>query len=93
MSPFLDDGRRPQIQSRRLSDSVLSVKTKEDEVSLMKLTRLENKVQYLEERVEILEREITKSPLELRETGRRTDVIPVEPGKETVFSKIICVHL
>ena len=91
MSPFLDDGRRPQIRNRRLSDSVLSVKTKEDEVSLMKLTQLENKVQLLEERVEILEREITKSPLELRETGRPTDVIPVEQGKETVFSKYACI--
>ena len=91
MFPFLDDGRRPQIRNRRLSDSVLSVKTKEDEVSLMKLTQLENKVQLLEERVEILEREITKSPLELRETGRPTDVIPVEQGKETVFSKYACI--
>ena len=92
VSPFLGDGRRRQRGNRRLSDSVLSVKTKEDEVSLMKLTQLENKVQLLEERVEILERDITKPPLELRETGRPTDVIPVEQGKKNCNFKI-CVHL
>ena len=73
VSPFLGDERRPQIRNRTLSDSVLSVKTKEDEVSLMKLAQLENKVQLLEERVEFLEREITKPPLEFWETRRPTD--------------------
>ena len=87
VSPFLGDERRPRVRNRRLSDSALSVKTKEDVVSLMKLTQLENKVQLLKERVEILEKEITKPPLELRETGR----LPVEQGKETVISKYVCI--
>lgn len=67
------DGWRPQVRDRRLSDSVLLVKPNQDEVSLMKLTRLESKIKLLEERVEILERE------------RPVDVIPEGLGKLIVF--------
>ncbi|XP_022810532.1 uncharacterized protein LOC111347564 [Stylophora pistillata] len=60
------DSGRPQVRNRRLSDSFLLLKPSQDEVSLRKLTQLENKIKLLEERVEILE---IRRPIDLSSEG------------------------
>ena len=43
---FLGDGWTPQVRDRRLSDSMLSVRPKEDEVCRTQLTQQEHQVSF-----------------------------------------------
>ncbi|XP_078383843.1 protein argonaute-2-like isoform X2 [Oculina patagonica] len=76
------EAKPPESQrgNRRHSDSVLSVKPKEDEVSLIKLRQLENKVEILQERMDIIEKEMEKPPLELLETRSTKDKMASSEG-------------
>ncbi len=92
MCSLLGKAKPPERGNRRHSDSVLSVIPKEDEVSLIKLRQLENKFEILQERMEIIEKEIEKPPLEFLETRSTKDrmsssegITEVERGNGIIF--------
>ena len=79
---LLDLGKRTGRASRRNSDSALSVTRKEDEASLMIAKQLENRLKLLQERIEILEKEMEKLPQLFMETRSPEQTTETSKGEK-----------